>query len=961
MQKRLPFIITPLLALLVVSIGFAQPHKSVIDASSRNFTMPSNLKESDYLSKTIVFKVKSAFRTICADDKIEDNNFRTLYTTIGGNGLHRMFPHSQRPEKETNEQGQAYADLTLIYEFTYTANLQFEKLIRKFALLSIAQYAEPHYVPHVFYTPNDPDLVQQYAITNIQAEAAWGVNTTTARGDTNVVIGITDTGTEPTHDDLKNQIKHNYLDTLDGIDNDGDGYIDNFSGWDLGENDNDPTYNANAHGVHVSGIAAAENDNATNGVGVGFNCKFLPVKIANASGTLSKAYEGITYAADHNCAIINCSWGGTAGGQLGQDVVTYATINKNALVVAAAGNDGMDEVFYPAAYTYVISVANTKNDDRRSVSSNFNYTVDVCAPGENIYSTYPTNSYASLTGTSMASPCAAGASAIIKSFYPSYSALQVGERLKVTCDNIYGLMSPIYANKLGNGRINLYRAITDPFTPSVVMTQKQTTDNNDNTFVIGDTLRIGGNFINYLNPTTNLIATLSTSSPFVTILNSSATLGAIATLGSATNYSNPFVVQIMPSAPQNTVVTFQLTLTDAATSYTKNEFFTETVNVDYVNITINDVATTINSSGHIGYSGNNQSGGLGFNYMNGGTLMYESGLMVGSNANQVSDAIRVYTTPDADFQSINAVHTVIPSVYSEFDLDGKFHDALATQPLPVDVHHKAFAWSTVGNRKFVIVQYVITNTGAAPLSDVYAGIFTDWDIDATTFTSNRASFDAANKMGYAYYTGANAKYAGVKLLTNTAPVVHYAIDNINGGGGGVDITATGFGYSGTLKYTTLSTNRTDAGLSGTGNDVCDVVSSGPFTMAVGDSIKVAFAIIAGDSLPDLQNSATNAQIKYDGMAIVGTHALEGNQSSVSVYPNPSTTSSSLDFMLAEAASVKVELVNILGEQVQSILSEKLNAGHHRITNDVSSLGNGIYFYQITIGNKHTTEKLIIAK
>ena len=162
-----------------------------------------------------------------------------------------MFPHSQRPEKETNEQGQAYADLTLIYEFTYTANLQFEKLIRKFAMLSIAQYAEPHYVPHVFYTPNDPDLVQQYAITNIQAEAAWGVNTTTARGDTNVVIGITDTGTEPTHDDLKNQIKHNYLDTLDGIDNDGDGYIDNFSGWDLGENDNDPTYNANAHGVHV--------------------------------------------------------------------------------------------------------------------------------------------------------------------------------------------------------------------------------------------------------------------------------------------------------------------------------------------------------------------------------------------------------------------------------------------------------------------------------------------------------------------------------------------------------------------------------------------------------------------------------------------------------------------------------------------------------------------------------------
>ena len=139
------------------------------------------------------------------------------------------------------------------------------------------------------YQPNDPsaDSVTQYHLKNIQAYLGWAIS----KGDTNTVIGIVDTGTDWDHPDLQDNIKHNYADTIDGVDNDNDGYIDNYRGWDLGENDNDPSSSVSSFGVHhgtgVSGIAAATTDNSKGVAGVGFKCKFLPVKIFNDNNQLT--------------------------------------------------------------------------------------------------------------------------------------------------------------------------------------------------------------------------------------------------------------------------------------------------------------------------------------------------------------------------------------------------------------------------------------------------------------------------------------------------------------------------------------------------------------------------------------------------------------------------------------------------------------------------------------------------
>ena len=923
------------------------------------FRMAENLKPGDYLEKTIIIKVKPEYRSICSAGKIEDPTFTKLFAELGGMDFKKIFPFVKAPEREYNQQGQKYADLTLIYQFSYTSYVTLEKAINKIALAGIFEYVEPYYIPKVSYTPNDPLFSTQWGMTNVQVEAGWGVNTTTARGDTNVVVGITDTGTELTHDDLKNQIKINQGDLPGSGDGDGDGYLDNYRGWDLGDNDNNPTWTGDSHGVHVSGIACAKTDNAIGVAGVGFKCKYLPVKIANSAGTLTQSYQGIVYAADHGCDIINCSWGGAGGGTFGQDAVTYATINKDALVIAAAGNGGVDEISYPAGYTYVISVVNTKTDDRRNTGSSYNYTADVCAPGTGINSTYPTNSYSSLTGTSMASPFASGVAAIIKSYFPTYTALQVGERLKVTCDNIYPLHSPVYANKLGNGRVNLFKALTATNTPSVVMTSRNIVDNNDNTFVANDTMRISGNYTNYLAPTVNLTATLSSTSPFVTVIDGTTTLGAIGTLGVGNNNADPYTVKILPTAPLNSSILFKITYSDPATSYSAAEFFYITVNVDYVNITINDVFTSIGSNGRIGYSQNGQTGGLGFNYL-GTAMLYEAGLMIGRDTGRVSDCVRAFSTPSADFSSLVSAHQVIPSVYSEFDVDGKFRDNLATLPLPIDVHHKAFAWSTPGNRKYVIVEYTIANTGASSLSSLYAGIFADWDIDAATFGENRAAFDAATKMGYVWYSGAAGKYAGIKLLTTSAPVLHYAIDNVAGGAGGQDLTN---GYSGNEKYITMTTNRATAGVAGLGADVCDVVSTGPYTIASGDSVKVAFAILAGDDLADLIVSAGNAQVMYDGLGVttdVTSVTMDGDNA-FSVFPNPTSGESFVDLTLTESAKIDLRVFNVLGKEIGVITSEQYAAGKHRFVYETSTLSNGLYYYQLTVGNKKYVQKLMVTK
>ena len=892
---------------------------------------------SAFLPKTILVKVKENYRSVCSPNEIKNASFEKYSAAIGVTKMELVFPNHQ-PE---NRDG--FVDLSLIYQITYSAPLNEQEVANKLARINIFAYAEPYIIPELAYTPNDSiisDPVKTWHLIMINAFSAWDIS----KGDTNIVVGITDTGWDNTHPDLVGNAKKNYNDTINGVDDDLDGYVDNFIGWDLGNNDNDAQLEGSNHGTHVSGLTAAVTDNGIGVASIGFNTKFMPLKISNSAGSLTQAYQGVVYAADHGCFIINCSWGSTTPGEFQKDVIDYAIINKGCLVVGACGNNGNEILFYPAAYDGVLTVAASEESDLKKNNSNYGYYVDISAPGENMWSTFGGGTYGNNGGTSMAAPVVSGAAALVKAMNPSYTNQQVAAVLRATAFDMNPL-NPTYFDKLGNGRLDVFNALSATSPQFVELVTVDVNDQNDNIYIEADTLRITGTFTNYLSPINGLTVTLSSTSPYVTILDATTTLPNLNTMESFVHGADPFLVQVLNGAPFNEQVLFKAVITNG--SYTVNEYFNVTLNPDYINLEENQVKTTITSKGKIGFNDVSNSVGLGFSF-NGEQLLYEAGLMVGANVNQVSDCVRGASGQDQDFNSLINVKYNPPYV-SALDLIGKMDDATYALALNVSIEQKSYAYSSAPNDKFVIVQYLLKNEGLATINDLYLGLFADWDIQ--NYALNAAGFDASRKMGYARSLEADSTYAAIKLLTS-GTFVNYSLDNVSGGAGGVDISN---GFTTDEKYTTLSTNKASAGLP-SGQDVAHVVSSGNFTLNAGDSVIVAFAIIAGTGLTDIQTSADAAQDIYDNP--IGVNELE-ETSIFSVYPNPTDGKINLKINLVENLKIKnITIYNVHGAELSLDFQIKSSANFQI---DLSALPNGVYFIELQTADKIYKKKLVVSR
>ncbi|MFN4235446.1 MAG: S8 family peptidase [Bacteroidia bacterium] len=905
----------------------------------------SNIKANEKIPNYLIFKLKPEKRQEIIGNT-PSIKLQSIFSNLGIYQVKAKFPLHKSPAIPKNNNEEKLTDLSLIYECFHNGSVDENYIIRKLIQSSFFEYAEPFYIPELCFQPNDPMLPSQYALTLVKAFDAWNLH----QGDTNVVVGITDTGIDLNHPDLFPNIKINYADPINGIDDDGDGYTDNFYGWNTGDN-NHLVSSTSHHGVHVAGISSAVVNNGIGIAGSGFKCKFLPVKIANSDGMLTGAYDGIVYAADKGCAIINCSWGSPVFSRFAQDVINYATINKNALVIAAAGNNNNDIKFYPAAYEYVLSVAATSYDDSKWSNSSFGYYVDISAPGHNIYSTW-INGYTNSSGTSMAAPLVAGAAALVKSRFPTFTALQIGEILRVSADDISAQNNSSLANKLGSGRLNMFKALSNQNKPSLIVSNSYFTDNNDDAFHIGDTIRFSAKFTNMLSLLGGAYAVISTDANYLQIINSTFNVGTLNTLQSTNNLSSPFSFKILSNAPENTTAQIKLTVLGDF-GFKQDFYFDVDVNVDYINIRENKIWTSIGSAGQIGYSDIQKGSGLGFIYKAADgdyNLLFEAGLMIGKDSMYVSDCIRGENGYDRDFWGYSIIQKKNIPVYADFDAEGGFNDANSTTYVGVDVKQRVFAWNNSPDDKYVIIQYIIKNIYPAPISNVYAGIFADWDI--MNYAKNKSDYNAVNQLAYAYSTETNGKYAGIKLLSNTAPANCYAIDNISGGAGGIDLTS--FGYSTKEKYTSLSIQRLQSGQGIDGNDIMHVMSSGPFNLNVGESIEITFALIAGDSLNDLLNSAQAAQTRY--INNVPDKILEYNttNASITIFPNPSQGFVNVN------ANIEIKQIDIIDLSGRLIYSQTSNSENNNLLN-LQELNSGIYFIKIYTNNFHQLQRLIISK
>jgi subtilisin family serine protease len=357
-----------------------------------------------------------------------------------------------------------------IYSLQIPEGTSVEEMVYVLSRNPDVEFAEPNYVIHAAAWPNDILFSYQYALHNtgqqigssgpigtsgadIRATAAWEET----KGEGETIIAIIDTGVDVEHPDIKNKIKS--------------------AGKDFVNGDDDAT-DDNGHGTHVAGIAAADTNNSEGIAGVAWNCKVLPVKVLDqlGEGWDYDVAAGIRWAVDNGADVINLSLGQDTPSTTLEVALEYA-YEKNVVIVAAAGNEGV-AVYYPAAYDdYCLAVAATNYNDERVTfentiddfepwESNYGPEIDIAAPGERIVGLVPTWYFGSGSfpyawgfGTSAACPHVAGLAALIKSIKPQLSASEIMCVIRYATDDVNSSSHPGKDDYLGYGRINMKKAI----------------------------------------------------------------------------------------------------------------------------------------------------------------------------------------------------------------------------------------------------------------------------------------------------------------------------------------------------------------------------------------------------------------------------------------------------------------------------------------------------------------------
>lgn len=345
------------------------------------------------------------------------------------------------------------------------------------------EYIEPNYLRRMHATPNDPLYSRQFHhLCNIPR--AWNYST----GNKQIIVGVVDSGLLINHPDIWENVYINTGEIPDnGIDDDGNGYIDDWCGWDfvdapemadvaLGdylEPDNDVT-DENYHGTHVSGIIGAKGNNGIGVSGVCWNISIMPLRAGfrtTTEGFLQDddAAAAIIYAADNGCRVINMSWGDPAYSAIIADACDYA-YNKGVVLVASSGNTPGNNMSYPARLSNVISVGSVNSAKIHSTFSSYGHDLDLVAPGEMVLSTYKEagqDQYMEMSGTSMSAPFVSGSIALLLSLMPHLSPAEVRARLLSSTDD---LGEPGYDMKTGHGLLNTQKLLEGLYPPFVEIT-----------------------------------------------------------------------------------------------------------------------------------------------------------------------------------------------------------------------------------------------------------------------------------------------------------------------------------------------------------------------------------------------------------------------------------------------------------------------------------------------------------
>ncbi|HPI20160.1 MAG TPA: S8 family peptidase [Candidatus Kapabacteria bacterium] len=959
--------INTLLLLLLISIPLLAneeiPTKRIIVKFNENSKYLNLLSENNVnqLEEFYIFFKNNKIRPLISENtmtalhnKAFERNKNNNYTQAAQNHLYSLL-----------------SSISRIFLIEYSSGAEENIIVGKLKNNPEIEYAEILPERNLFFKPNDTDIDKQYYLNLTQCFDAWDL----LNNESVPLVAIVDTGVDYYHEDLASNIFTNLGETgidnngvdkrVNGIDDDGNGFIDDYRGWDFvssdeenGDNDPKP---GNPHGTHVAGIVGGIVNNAIGIAGTAFNVRLLPVKIGsdNSNSTSTdKSYEGILYAASMGADVINCSWGGPIRSNAENEIIQTATA-LGSLVVAAAGNDNSEVYYYPASYPDVISVAYTDESDFRSNYSNYNYSVDVSAPGVSIYSTLPNNSYGYMDGTSMAAPVVSGIAAMVRNKYPELSPVQVIEHIKNNTDNI-DEKNPFYNGVLGTGRVNAFKSLSNDIKKSIIVKDYYAVDINDDSLLLpGEEVNVYFNFLNVLKAVGNARVEASAISFYeVEFTNTNLELGTLMSMEEK-SFSTPISFIVPTEVDFNYVIYLKIKIYDYD-QLINTEYIPINVNPNYKTMSGNNISVTFNSIGNLAYNdypSNNQ--GDGFNYKSSMDLLYEGSLLVARSEKRISNVARGSNQnfKDESFKTYERFDIKNPGDIAAFEGYSSFKDKKIKEDAGVDVIQKVYQFNDAGREDFIILCYDIINSSESNTDSIYVGLFFDWDIGPSGLY-NFVNFDFNYGFGYIRnIRDTTLPWIGVNMLSANN-INFFAIDNDGWEPGNPGIYD---GFSNSKKWYMM----TD-GISRKKSNVTDVsmlISAGPIRLNIGDTANVAFSIFCGKNLNELRyiDTIVRRTAIENKIADGSFEPLPRKLIISSVTPNPVQEGSiTIKYEINNNAYINLDIYDSFGNLVKNIFSwDYQRIGRYEYQFNTDYLSHGAYL--IVLRNAFTSTSYFFVK
>lgn len=832
---------------------------------------------------------------------------------------------------------------------------------------------------------------------------------------TGVIVGHIDSGVWLVHPDLVGGIWHNPGEIIgNGIDDDANGFIDDWRGWDFGDNDNVPDDDAAGpsygHGTHTAGTVIGDGTGAVL-TGVAPGAKLIPVKVYNSAGvggSLGKIWAAEQYCLENGARIITMSLGfigniSTAFLHAERDNCANLR-DAGVLVVNAAGNnhDDYDPPLelnltarvpapwnpLPAPWSSlggVMSIGATGYHDHTIYQgsswgpakwdnvdpyNDWPYLPgpgltkpDVSAPGVNVNSTTIGGGYSgdTWTGTSMACPHVAGVAALMLQRNPSLSPAGLDSLLEQTALDLGAAGKD---NTFGSGLIDAYAAVMAvplAVRPDLICMGAVPDPLGDRVVDPGQTTPMA--FMLY-NASPNVVATGVTASlavvanPYVTVVDAAGAFPNLAPSGMfANNILNPFTLQVAAGAPEG--YRFTMLLTVQASGGFQRTFDVEWFvgQPEWRTHYTGGVSLTVTDQGIIGFLSDDGTEGDGFRYHHGGGMLYLGSFWAGTDAGYVcnrdysGNGSEIYewqttTTPNGRVRDLGADGS--DQTYAAI-----FSDAGHANPRSLQVEQRSLAFGAPDNDRFVVLQYHLANQGATNLTNLYAGVYCDFDIVSSG--ANFGGTDPARKLTYMYSNG--GPYCGIALLGGASPANLTLVNN------------TTYVFP-TLAITdankiALLKGQISVPTAGTASD-WSALTSVRVNLPAGGEATVAYAVAYGATLADLQAAIDAANALYTPVAAVGPDLPYRQLRLAPNQPNPFNPATTITYELARDGRARLEVFDLAGKRVRTLVDGPVAAGAHTVVWDGrddagDAVASGTYLCRLGADGQATTGKMTLLK